>query len=85
MGTTQHQQQDEDEPLGGDILVGAEAILAYLIFLGLLPPDATAEQVYYLKRTGDFPIGNTGPGGTGNLLASRRRIGRHVQKRAAGG
>jgi len=34
--TTEHPQQ-EDERLAGDLLVGADAILKYLKFLGALP------------------------------------------------
>jgi hypothetical protein len=81
---TEHQQQ-EDERLAGDVLVGADAILNYLIFLGVLPPEASVDEVYYLKRTGRWPIGNTaGDDGGGKLLAIKRRIARHVQKIAAG-
>jgi hypothetical protein len=63
---------DDDEPLverlaGGDLLVGADAIRAYLVYLGM--PEGT--DPYYLKRTGRWPIGNTGGGaggGGGKLL-----------------
>jgi len=88
--TTEHQQQ-EDERLAGDLLVGADAILNYFIFLGVLPADAVVEDVYYLKRTGLWPIGNTGLIAAskhrrdgGRLIASKRRLARHVHKIAAG-
>ena len=32
---TNHQHDDGDERLAGDLLVGADAIRAYLIFLGM--------------------------------------------------
>ena len=41
--------------MAGDLLVGADAILAYLVFLGM--PEDT--DVYYLKRAGRWPIGKT--------------------------
>jgi len=82
--TPEHQQQEE-ERLAGDLLVGADAILAYLIFLGVLPADADVDDIYYLKRTGRWPIGNTaGDDGGGKLLASKRRLARHSHKIAAG-
>ena len=37
------------------------------------------EVVYYLRRTGRWPIGNDG----GNLIASKRRLTRHAQKLTA--
>jgi hypothetical protein len=69
-------QSDKDE-LAGDLLVGADAILNYLIFLGM--PDDT--DVYWLRRkrqeTGEgWPLGSDG----GRLFASKRRLGRHAQK-----
>jgi hypothetical protein len=76
--TTQH--DDGDERLAGDLLVGADAIRAYLIFLGL-PDDTDVADVYYLKRSG-WPIGNTA-GDSGKLIASKRRLARHTQKIAA--
>ena len=65
---TQH--DDGDERLAGDLLVGAAAIRAYLIFLGT-PEEGTADP-YYLKRSG-WPIGNTANGG-GKLIACKRRL-----------
>jgi hypothetical protein len=75
-------EQQEDERLAGDLLVGADAILNYLIFLGM-PADTDVDDVYYLKRTGRWPIGNTA-GDFGKLIASKRRLARHAQKIAAG-
>jgi hypothetical protein len=66
----QNQQHEGDERLaGGDLLVGADAIRAFLIYLGM--PEDT--DVYYLKRAGHWPIGNTGGEG-GKLIASKRRL-----------
>ena len=44
-------QTDKDE-LAGDLLVGAEAIRAYLAYLGM-PADT---DVYRLKREGQWPL-----------------------------
>jgi hypothetical protein len=74
--TTTTQQHDEaDAHLAGDLLVGADKIRAFLIFLGL--PEDT--DVYYLKRAGRWPIGKTGGEG-GSLIASKRRLTRHAEK-----
>src|SRR5262245_45348534 len=81
--TTTTEQQQEGERLASDLLVGAEAILNYLIFLGVLPADAEVDDVYYRKRTGRWPIGNTAGDG-GKLIALKSRLARHVQKIAAG-
>jgi hypothetical protein len=74
MDTNQH--DDGDDRLAGDLLVGAEAIKSYLVYLGM-PADI---DVYYLKRAG-WPIGNTAP--DGKIIASKRRLARHTQKLAA--
>jgi hypothetical protein len=69
---------DDEEPverLAGDLLVGAAAIRAYLVSLGM--PGGI--DIYYLKRAGRWPIGNTGGDG-GKLIASKRRLARHAQK-----
>jgi hypothetical protein len=72
---TNPQQNDGDERLAGDLLFGAEAIRAYLIFLGIPDPD-----VCYLRRAGKWPIGKTADGKSANLIASKRRLTRHVEK-----
>jgi hypothetical protein len=72
---TNPQQDDGDERLAGDLLVGADAIRDYLVFLGM--PEGT--DPYYLKRTGHWPIGNTA-GADGKIIASKRRLIRHVEK-----
>ena len=72
MDATNH---EENESLAGDLLVGASAIRDYLVFLGM-PADV---DVYYLKRAGHWPIGNTAGTG-GNLIASKRRLARHADK-----
>lgn len=73
MDTTQH---EVDNNLAGDLLVGADAIRTYLIFLGM-PEDI---DVYYLRRAGHWPIGKTADGKSANLIASKRRLARHAQK-----
>jgi hypothetical protein len=73
--TTQH---DEGDARPGDLLVGADAIRAFLVHLGM--PENT--DPYYLKRSGNWPIGNTAGDG-GKLIASKRRLARHAQKIAA--
>jgi hypothetical protein len=76
-----NQPEDRDEHLAGDLLVGADAICAYLRFLGM-PDDTDANDVYYLKRSG-WPIGNTAGDG-GKLIASKRRLSNHTSKLARG-
>ena len=71
-----NQQHDGEERLaGGDLLVGADAIRAFLIFLGM----HAGVDPYYLKRTGSWPIGNTGGKG-GKLIASKRRLTRYTDE-----
>ena len=66
-------QHDEDDlQVAGDLLVGASAISAYLISLGM--PDTT--DAYYLRRK-RWPIGSDGGG---RLIASKRRLARHADK-----
>src|SRR5262249_4244215 len=65
----------DDDEFAGDLLVGADAIRDYLVYLGL-PEDI---DVYYLKRAGHWPIGKTGGDG-GNLIASKRRLVHHAEK-----
>jgi hypothetical protein len=48
MDDNNQQYDDGDDRLAGDLLVGADAIRAYLVFLGM--PDDTADDVYYFKR-----------------------------------
>jgi hypothetical protein len=72
---TSPQHDDGDERLAGDLLVGADAIRAYLVHLGM-PEDI---DIYYLRRTGHWPIGKTAGDG-GSLIASKRRLARHAQK-----
>jgi hypothetical protein len=74
-----NQQQDEGHVAGGDLLVGADAIRAFLVYLGM--PEGT--DPYYLKRTGRWPIGKTGGDG-GSPIASKRWLARHANKIARG-
>ena len=74
MGATKHDEV-ADEHLAGDLLVGADAILDYLVYLGM--PEDT--DIYYLKRARRWPIGNTGGEG-GKLIASKRRLTQHAEK-----
>jgi hypothetical protein len=76
MDTNQH---DEGSDLAGDLLVGKDAIRAYLVSLGM--PEST--DPYYLKRSGHWPIGNTG-GDAGPLIALKPRLRHHIKKIAAG-
>jgi hypothetical protein len=64
--------QDETEHAGGDLLVGADAIRAYLVHLGL--PEDT--DVYYMRRARRWPIGSDGA----KLIASKRRLSRYAEK-----
>jgi hypothetical protein len=55
-----NQSGADNNHLAGDLLVGASAISALLIQLGM-PEDV---DVYYLRRAGRWPISNT-PGAAG--------------------
>jgi hypothetical protein len=74
-----NQQQDEGQVAGGDLLVGANAIRGFLVYLGM--PEGT--DPYYLKRTGHWPIHKTSGDG-GSLIASKRLLARHANKLARG-
>jgi hypothetical protein len=81
MNEKQHDEvvggQQHDEVVGGDLLVCADAIRAFLIFLGM----HAGVDPYYLKRTGNWPIGNTGGrSGGGKLVASKRRLIRYTEE-----
>jgi len=71
-------QQWDERHAGGDLLVGADAIRAFLVFLGMPRVDP-----YYLKRCGRWPIGKTGGRG-GSLLASKRQLARYADELARG-
>lgn len=76
MDSTANQHDEVDAPTG-DLLVEAGPIEAYLKARGVPKPNA-----YYLKRSG-WPIGNTGGDG-GKLIASKRRLDRHIDKLTRG-
>jgi hypothetical protein len=67
---------DDSDLVAGDLLLGAKQIAEHMTSLGI-PTDE--DDVYYAHRAGKLPIGKYGA----HLLASRRRLGRHVQKIAA--
>jgi hypothetical protein len=73
---TTNQHDDGDDRLAGDLLVGAEKIHAFLVYLGM--PEGI--DVYYLKRAGRWPIGSTAGGGGGKLIASKRKLANHAEK-----
>jgi hypothetical protein len=79
MDSNSNQHDEGGEHLAGDLLVGADAIRAFLVHLGM--PEGT--DPYYLKRSGYWPIGNTAGDG-GKLIASKRRLARHADKIARG-
>jgi hypothetical protein len=69
---TNHQHDDGDDRPAGDLLVGAAAIRAFLVHLGM-PEDV---DVYYMRRMKRWPIGSDGA----KLVASKRRLSRHAEK-----
>ena len=71
---------EESELRAGDLLVGGPAIEAFLIELGM--PEKT--DAYYLKRVGRFPIGKTSAGKGGSLIASKKRLARHIDRLTRG-
>lgn len=64
-----------DDDLAGDLLVGGDAVHDFLVHLGM---PKTVDP-YYLKRTGHWPIGKTA-GGAGGIIASKKKLIRHVDK-----
>ena len=76
--------EDDDDPIerlvAGDLLVGAAAIRAFLLEIGI--PRKSADP-YYLRRTGRWPIGAT-CGESGNLIASKHQLARHTYKLTRG-
>ena len=71
-------EPEHENNLAGDLLVGADAVRAFLVHLGM--PETV--DPYYLKRSGHWPIGNTA-GTDGKIIASKRRLIRHVEKSRA--
>jgi hypothetical protein len=69
--TNQQGEVPADDPL----LVGAARIKAYLIERRGMPQTT---DPYYLKKIG-WPIGKLG-GDTGSLVASPRRLDRHIDR-----
>jgi hypothetical protein len=67
-------------PPDGDLLHGSRAIHNFLVQLGM-PERENFDYLYYLKRAGRWPIGNTG-GGTcgGRLISSKRQLIEHINK-----
>lgn len=82
MDSNQLRHDELNERLaGGDLLVGADAIRAFLVYLGM-PGDT---DVYYLRRAKRWPIGNTGGSSKGGtLIASKRRLIRHAEQITCG-
>jgi len=75
---TNQQHRNEEEDVAADLLVGGDDIRDFLRDeLGFKPSDP-----YYLRRKG-FPIGKSGSTKKSGLIASKRRIIRHIQKLAA--
>jgi hypothetical protein len=79
MDTDSNQYNEGDERLAGDLLVGAAAIRAFLVHLGM--PESA--DPYYLKRSG-WPIGNTAANGGGKIIASKRRLANYTARIARG-
>jgi hypothetical protein len=65
--------QSDDERFTADLLRGATRIAAYLRELG---EDVEPGNVYYLRKSGKYPIGRHG----GELIASKRQLARHAKK-----
>lgn len=64
--------KNAEQTLGDDLLWGAEEIGKYI--------DRSAEQVYYLYRSGKLPLGKYGK----ELLGSKARIANRIHKITAG-
>ncbi len=73
----QHNDDGNERVAAGDLLVGADAVRDFLKSLGM--PEGT--DVYYLRRCGRWPIGNTGGSGAGGrLIASKKRLLHHLEQ-----
>jgi hypothetical protein len=82
-GDRAYTDADAEPPLpieanAGNFLRGSDAIREYLVSLGF--PENV--DVYYLKRSG-WPIGNSGGDRGGFLIASKRRLTRHLERLAS--
>ena len=67
-------QDEGDERLAGDLLIGATRIAEHISVLIGEPVDE--DDVYYFRRAGKWPIGKHGA----ELIASRKKLNRHAQK-----
>jgi hypothetical protein len=67
-------EQSADDRFSADLLRGAARIAAYLKELGEV--DVEPGNVYYLKKSGKYPIGRH----KGELIASKRQLARHAKK-----
>ena len=74
METNSAQQDDGDDRLAGDLLVGAARIAEHLSVLVGEPVDR--DKIYYFHRAGKWPIGKHGA----ELIASKRKLARHADK-----
>jgi hypothetical protein len=66
--------QSDNERFAADLLRGAERIAAYLNELG--EEDVEPQDVYYIKKSGKYPIGRHGR----DLIASKRQLRNHSRK-----
>ena len=67
------EDQSENERFVADLLRGAAAIAAFLNELG--ETDVRPGNVYYLRKSGKYPIGRHG----GELIASKRQLTKHAK------
>jgi hypothetical protein len=72
-----NQQDDVDERLASDLLVGATRIAEHISVLTGEPIDR--DDVYYFRKARKWPIGKYGA----ELIASRKKLNRHAQKLTA--
>jgi len=66
-------QSQNDERFAADLLRGAVRISAFLRELG---EEVEPADVYYIKKSGKYPIGRHGR----DLIASKRQLTRHAKK-----
>jgi hypothetical protein len=66
-------QSENDQRFAADLLRGAARIAAYLKELG---EEVEPEDIYYIKKSGKYPIGRHGR----ELIASKRQLMRHAKK-----
>jgi hypothetical protein len=71
-------EKSDERALADDLLFGAEQIAAFMA-TALTGTNVGADDVYYFRRSGKWPIGKLGK----DLIASKAALTRHARKAVA--